>query len=82
MKFIVLIRACGAIEPCLFVASFLTMFHTVVSYFKPTKEMQTFIYTMESVRLIRRKDIRIIRRGVQITKRITIGNRDGIWEQI
>ena len=56
IKFPVLIRACGAIEPCIFVA-FLIVFPTAVYYFHPTKERTIFIHNMESNMIIRRKDI-------------------------
>ena len=82
IKFIVLIRACGAIEPCLFVASFLITFDTAVSSFHPTKERKIFIHNMESISIIKGKDIWLIRRGGQITERVFKGNQDGSWEQI
>ena len=80
IKFIVLIRAYGSIEPFLFVASFFIMFFTAVSYFHPTKERHIFINNTESIRIIRRKEIWIIRRGGKSTKIISRGNRDGSWE--
>ena len=41
IKFPVFIRACGSIESCLFVAYFLVMFPTAVSYFQPTGVEET-----------------------------------------
>ena len=82
IKFLFLIRACGVIGPCLFVASYLTMFPKAVSSVDPTFERHIFLHNMESIRIIRRKEIWRIRRGGQSTNIIFRGNRDGSWEQI
>ena len=82
IKYLVFIRACGAVEPCLFVASFFTMFTKTVSAVHPTFQRHIFLHNMESIRIISMKDIWKIRRGGQSTNRIFIGNRDGSWEQI
>ena len=47
----------GAIEPCLFVAYYLTMFPTAVSSVDPTFQMHIFLHSMESIRTISSKDI-------------------------
>ena len=77
-----IIRECGAIEPCLFVAYYLTMFPIALSCVYPTVERHIFIHNTYSIRIIRRKEIWIIRRGGQSTNVIFRGNRDVIWEQI
>ena len=81
-KFIFLIRACGKIEPCLFVAYFLIMSPAEVSYFHATKENNIFTHNMESIRIIRRKKIFRIRRVSQSNKIIVRGNIDVSWEKI
>ena len=71
IKFLVLIIACIAIEPCLFVASFFTMFSTAVSSDESNLEWQIFLQNTESIKIIIRKQIWQIRRGVQSTNRIS-----------
>ena len=58
------------------------MFPTEVSSVDPTFEIHIFLNNMESIRIIRRKDIWKIRRGGQSNTIIFIGNGDGRWEQI
>ena len=82
IKLLVLIRAFWEIEPCIFVASFLIMFTTVVYYFQPTKGRHIFLNNMESIRIISRKEIWLIRRDGKSINIIYRGYRDGIWEQI
>ena len=82
IKSLFLIRACGAIEPCIFVAYYSTMFPTAVSSVEPTFQRHIFPHNMESIRIISRKEIWIMRRGGQITNMIFRGKRDGIWEHI
>ena len=48
----------------------------------PTLERHIFNNNMESIRIIRRKDIWLIRRGGKSTNIISRGNIYGIWEQI
>ena len=50
IKFLFLIRACGATEPCLFVASFSTMFPTALSSVDSTFQRHIFLQNMESLR--------------------------------
>ena len=80
IKFIFLIRACGAIEPYIFVAYFFTMFPKAVSSVDSTSERHILLHNMESIRIIRMKEICKIRRGGKITNRIFRGNIDGSWE--
>ena len=68
IQFIVLIRACGEIQPCIFVASFFILFSRAVSYVHPTKERHIFFHSMGSIGNIRRKEIYLIMRGGQSTK--------------
>ena len=82
IKFLFIIRACGSIEPFIFVAYYFTKFTAAVSSSDPTFESQTFLHNMDSIRVIIRKEIWRIRRGGQIPNRIFRGNRDGIWDQI
>ena len=82
IKFLGFIRARGAIEPCLFVVSFLIMFPTSLYSFQPSKEIHIFLQDMESIKITRRKEIWIIRRGGQSTKRILRENRSGSLDQI
>ena len=82
IKFLVFIRACGTIEPCIFVAYFSTMFPTTVSYVDSTFQRHIFLQNMESIMTISRKDIWIIRRGGQVTNIVFRGNIDGSWEKI
>ena len=79
---LVFIRACGAIEPCIVVAPFNTMFHTTVSYMDSSFQTKIFLQNMESIRISSSKDIWKIRKGGQGTNRVFRGNRDGRWEQI
>ena len=55
---------------------------TEVSSVHPTLDTHIYINNIESIRIIRRKEIWQTRRGGQSTKRIFRGNRDSIWEQI
>ena len=82
IKYLVLIRACGAIEPCIFVAYFSTMFPTTESSVHPTFQRNIFLCNMESIMTISRRDICWIRRGGQSTNRIFKGNRYVSWENI
>ena len=82
IKSLVFIISCGSIEPCLFVAYFSTMFPTTVSSVQPTFQRNGFLHNMDNIRIIIRKDICWIRRGVKSTNIIFRVNRDGIWEQI
>ena len=82
INIIFLIRACGSIEPCIFVAYFLTIFSTSVSNVDPTFERHIFLHNIESIRIIRRKKIWWFIRVGQITNRTFRGNIDGIWERI
>ena len=84
IKFIVFIRACRAIEPLLFIAFFIIMFLTAVSYFHPATVRIIFPHRMGRVRIIRiyEKWFWKIRRGGLSTIRTFRGNRDGIWDQI
>ena len=66
IKYIVLIRACWSIEPCIFVVYFLIMFPTAISSFKPTKERHIFLHNMEIIRIIIMKEIWRIRRVVKV----------------
>ena len=81
INFIFLIRACEAIEPCLFVAYFLIVFPTADSCVESNLDIHIFIHNMDSISTIRRKEIWRIRRGGQSTNRIFRGKIDGIWEQ-
>ena len=80
IKFLVFILACGAIEPCLFVASNLNMFPTAVSSVDTTFHSQIFPQNMKSFWTIIRKGIWQIRRGGQGINRVFRGNINGIWE--
>ena len=82
MKFLVFIRACGSIEPCIFETSFFNMFHTTVSSVESTFQRHIFLQNMESIRIISSKDIWQIRRGGQGTNRFFRGKRNVSWEQI
>ena len=82
IKCLVFIRACGAIEPCIFVASFLTMFPTAVSSMDSTFQRHMFLQNMESFRTIGRKGIWLIGRGGQGTNRVFRGNINGSLEHI
>ena len=82
IKSLVLIRACGSIEPCLFVESYLTMFTTEVFYVEPTIKRNIFLHNTETSRSISRKEIWRISRSGQSTNIIFRGNRDGSWGQI
>ena len=82
IKLIFLIRACGSTEDFIFVAYFLIMFPTAVSSVHPTLERHIILHNMESIRIIRRKEIWRIISGGQSTHRNIRGNIDGIWEQI
>ena len=57
IKVLRIIISCGAIEPCLFVASFLIIFPTAVSAVDSTFQRQIFLHNMESIRTISRNDI-------------------------
>ena len=82
IKFLVLIRACGEIEPCIFVVFFWPCF--LQHYPHPNLERNKFIHNIESISIIRRMEIWQIRRGGQITIRIsektdmTDGSRYGV----
>ena len=78
----VLIIVCGVIEPCIFVESFYIVFSTAVLYLHPTFYRHIFLHNMQSIRIIRRKDIFPIRRSGQMNKRIFQDNRDDSWDQI
>ena len=54
IEFLVFIRACGAIEPHLFVVSFFIMFPRAVFYFHPATVSLVFINVMAMVSIIRR----------------------------
>ena len=82
IKFLDFIRACGAIEPCLFVAYFSAMFPATVSSVESTFQRHFFLQNMDSIRIVSSKDIWRIRRGGQGTNRFFRGNIDGSWEQI
>ena len=82
IKSLVLIRACEAIEPSLFVAYYLTMFPSEVFSVEPNFQMHIFLRNMDSSRSINREEIWKIRRGGQSTNIIFRGNRYGSWEQI
>ena len=82
IKFLAFIRACRAIEPFIFVASYLAMFTATVSSVDPTFQGGVFIHNMEIIMIIGSKEIWIIRRGGQGTNRIFRGNIDGRWDQI
>ena len=84
IKFLVFIRAHGAIQPRLFVASFFIVFPRAVSSFHPDTVRLVFTHCMGRVRIIRRyeKESWRIIRGVQSTNIIFRGNRDGSWEHI
>ena len=88
VEFLVFVRSCGAIEPCLFVAYYSTMFPTAVSSVDPKFQRQIFLHNMESSRSISRKEIWKIRRGGQGTNRVFRGKkvadmrRSGVYRDI
>ena len=53
IKFLLFIRARGAIESCLFVASFFIMFPTALSYFHPAIVRLVFDFCMGGFSIIR-----------------------------
>ena len=61
-----------------FCSIFLTMFPTTVSSVQPTLESYIFLHNMESIRIIRRKEIW----SGQSNNIVYRGNIDGSWEQI
>ena len=61
IKILVFVRACGAIEPCLFIAYYSTMFPTAVSSVDPTFQRYIFLHNMYSISIDSRKDIWRIR---------------------
>ena len=65
-----------------FYGIFFIMFPTAVSFVEPTLIRQIFINKMEIIRIVRRKDKWIIRRGGKSPNRIFRGNRYGSWDQI
>ena len=82
IKSLVFIRAYGAIEPCLFVEYYSTMFPRALSSVDPNFQRHIFFRNMDSFRTIISKDIWQIRRGGQSTNRVFRGNRYGSWEHI
>ena len=84
IKFLVFVRERGAIEPGLFIASFIIMFPRAVSYFHPATVRLICIHCMSMVRIIRRQDKESwqISRGVQSTTIFFRSNRDGSWKHI
>ena len=71
IKSLFFVRAHGAIEPCLFAASYLTIFTTSVSSADPTFQRHVFLHNMESSTIFSRKEIWRIRRGGQSTNIIS-----------
>ena len=55
------------------------MFPTAVYSVNPIFKRHTLFYNMGSIRIIRRKEMWLIRMGGQSTNIITRGNRDGSW---
>ena len=82
IKFLVIIRACGEIEPCISVAYFFIMFPTVVSSVHPSLERHIFIHSMNIIGIIRSKETWRIISGGESNTIISRGKRDGSWDQI
>ena len=71
IKSLFFVRAHGAIEPCLFAASYLTIFTTSASSADPTFQRHVFLHNMESSTIFSGKEIWRIRRGSQSTNIIS-----------
>ena len=85
IKILVFFRACGAIEPCLFIAYYSTMFPTAVYSVDPTFQGYIFLHNMYSISTDSRKDIWRIRSVGQGKNKISeatemaSGSRSGVY---